>query len=116
MNAPMLSKSQFNFFVWGSHAQKSKIKPLVPSQGSATPTRPRCKGIFARLAVNHTDVPKVRQVSAPSRRHPRAATTYHTPRSGPLIAEHPIPSIPLSERRIRVLRSPTCRLPSTKKG
>ena len=68
--------------------------------------------------MNHTDVPKVRQVSVPSRRHPRAATTYHTPRSGPLIAEHPtaIPSISLSERSSRVLRSPTCGLPSTKKG
>ena len=33
MTASMLSKSQFNYFVWGSHAQKSKIKPLVPSLG-----------------------------------------------------------------------------------
>ena len=58
---------------------------------------------------------KVRQVLVGSRRHPQAATIYDT--SAPVADRQTpsaIPSIPLSERRIRVLDSPPRRLPSTK--
>ena len=104
-------------FSFGGHAQKSRIEPLVPPQGSATPTRPRGKGILARPAANHTDVSRVRQVLVGSRRHPQAATIYDT--SAPVADRQTpaaIPSIPLNERGIRVLNSPPRRLPSTKKG
>ena len=117
MNAYMFFKSQFNFFVWRSHAQKSMIEPLVPPEGSATPTRSQGSRILARPAANHSDVPEVRQVLVGSRRHPQAATIYDT--SAPVADRQTlaaIPSIPLIERRIRVLHSPPHRLPSTKKG